>query len=164
MMVLRSILTAAVLVAAAVQPPTVRDIDRQGYAEMLSAAKGRPLVVNMWATWCGPCRTEFPDLVRLHRDFGPRGLELVTVSMDMRSVLKTEVIPFLEEQGATFTFYIKSPGDDDGFINSVNPDWSGALPATFIYDSEGRLVKSIMKQTSYEQLEKAVTPLLEESN
>ncbi len=156
---LRAVLAAAVLVAAAAPPP-IRPIDPQGFAELRSASMGRPLVVNMWATWCEPCRTEFPDLVRVHRDLGPRGLDIVAISMDTPSALESHVVPFLKDQGATFPCYIKSPGDDDTFINSVSPDWSGALPATFIYDAQGKLVASVMRGTTYGQLEEIVKPLL----
>jgi thiol-disulfide isomerase/thioredoxin len=119
----------------------------------------------MWATWCEPCREEFPDLVRLHHDLGGRGLQVVAISMDMSSVLDSAVIPFLKAQGASLPAYIRdgSVENDEEFINSVDPEWSGALPATFIYDRDGRIAKKILGPTSYSQLKEVVTPLLEPS-
>ena len=129
---------------------------------MLASHKGHPVVVNMWATWCDPCREEFPDLVRLHRELGGGGLQVVAISMDMGSVLESAVIPFLKAQGASLPAYIRdgSVENDEDFINAVDPEWSGALPATFIYDGNGRLAKKILGPTTYSQLKEAVTPLL----
>ena len=155
---------AAAPAAPSSAPPVavamVRPIDRAGYAKLVAASKGRPLVVNLWATWCDPCREEFPDLVRFHRAMAARGLDLAAISIDMASSLETGVIPFLKSAGASFPAYIKTAGGDEEFINAVDPKWSGALPATFVYDAEGRLVRSIFGPTTFDQLTAIVTPLL----
>jgi len=129
---------------------------------MLASHKGHPVVVNMWATWCDPCREEFPDLVRLHRELDGRGLQVVAISMDMGSALDSSVIPFLKAQGAAFATYIRdgTVENDEDFINAVDPEWSGALPATFVYDRDGRITKKIFGPTSYSQLKEVVMPLL----
>ncbi|HEY3175237.1 MAG TPA: TlpA disulfide reductase family protein [Candidatus Polarisedimenticolia bacterium] len=153
----------AVAAAGAASTPRVAGIDRRGFAAMLASHKGRPVVVNMWATWCDPCREEFPDLVKLHRELGGRGLRVIAISMDMASALEGAVIPFLDAQGASFPAYIRdaSAENDEDFINAVDKEWSGSLPATFVYDREGRLVKRIIGPTSFVQLKAAVTPLLQ---
>jgi thiol-disulfide isomerase/thioredoxin len=161
----RLLLAAAVMAAAAAAPPStpgVRGIDGKGFAAMLASHEGHPVVVNMWATWCDPCREEFPDLVKLHREMGGRGLRVVAISMDMASALETGVIPFLKARGATFPSYIRdgSVENDEEFINTIDREWSGALPATFVYDREGRLAKRIIGPTSFGQLREVVTPLL----
>ncbi len=148
--------------AATAPPVTVKSIDRRGYAGMLASLKGRPVVVNMWATWCVPCREEFPDLVKLHREMGVRGVQIVAVSLDLSSALESEVVPFIKAQRAAFPVYIKSPGDDDAFINAVSPAWSGALPSTFVYDASGKLVEEITGPTTFDNLRGIVTPLLPE--
>ncbi|HXM77534.1 MAG TPA: TlpA disulfide reductase family protein, partial [Thermoanaerobaculia bacterium] len=53
------------------------ELDSAGLRELLAAQKGRVVLVNFWATWCVPCREEFPDLVRLQRDLAPRGLRVL---------------------------------------------------------------------------------------
>src|SRR5678816_2203867 len=130
--------TAPAASAAAESHPTaapdVQPIDSPGYLRLVSSMKGHPLVVNVWATWCDPCREEFPDIVRFHREMGPRGVEVAAISLDMPSALKTDVVPFLAANGATFHLFLKTPGGDEEFINTVDPGWSGALPATFVYD------------------------------
>jgi thiol-disulfide isomerase/thioredoxin len=149
--------------AASASPPLtpmVRPIDQAGYVKLLAASKGRPLVVNMWATWCDPCREEFPDLVRLHRELAGRGVQVAAISLDMASALDTGVVPFLKSAGASFPCFIKTAGGDDEFINAVDPKWSGALPATFVYDGEGRMVKSFFGTTTFDKLKTVVAPLL----
>jgi thiol-disulfide isomerase/thioredoxin len=117
-----------------------------------------PVVVNLWATWCTPCREEFPDLMRFHRDFKARGVSLILVSGDFSS--DTEAArEFLASQGVDFRTYLKS-GKDDEFINSFDPAWSGALPATFVYDARGDRVHSFLGTVTYDSLERVVAPLV----
>jgi thiol-disulfide isomerase/thioredoxin len=98
----------------------------------------RITVVNMWATWCAPCVEEFPHFVRLaHEDEG-RGLRVLFVSLDLPEDT-TQVRDFLRRQGWTSASYVKT-GKDNAFVNTFSASWSGALPATFIYDSTGTLI------------------------
>lgn len=149
--------------ASATQPALVRrvdSIDARGYTRLIDSLKGKAVVVNMWATWCGPCRDEFPELVRFDREMAQRGVAFVSISMDMESARDTQVVPFLVKQHASFRTYIKAPRGDEEFINAIDPDWTGALPATFIYDTSGHLVKSIIGPTTRAALKRAVAPLL----
>jgi thiol-disulfide isomerase/thioredoxin len=108
--------------------------------QRLAARPGaRGTLVNVWATWCAPCREEFPTLLEVARAHERAGLRLVLVSADFDDQVPA-VRAFLAERGVTDTTYIKS-GDDMPFVNTLNPEWSGALPATFIYDGGGRLVE-----------------------
>lgn len=154
------VLAAAALVAAAAQPPAVTAIDSDGLTRVIRESGASVLVVNMWATWCAPCREEFPDLVKFHKAFEGRGVGVVSVSMDLPSDLESKVIPFLRDQKAGFPSYIKTPGGDEAFINAIDETWSGGLPATFIYDASGRLVKSIHGTTSHDSLAELVRPML----
>ena len=140
--------------------PEVRPIDSPGFLRLIGGMKGHPLVVNVWATWCDPCREEFPEIVRLHREMGPRGVEVAAISLDPASALKTDVVPFLAANAASFRLFIKTAGGDEEFINTVDPGWSGALPATFVYDRDGRLVRSVFGATTFDQLAAIVLPLL----
>ena len=121
---------------------------------------GAPVVlVNVWATWCGPCREEFPDLVRLERLWRGRGLKVLLVSADDEGDLP-QVKRFLAERGVDFPTYLKAQKDME-FINGLDPRWSGALPATFLYDGTGRLRDFWEGKTTYalfEQKVRAVQP------
>ncbi len=130
-------------------------------AEILQAvrASNAPVVlVNVWATWCLPCRQEFPDIVRLRNSWQGRGLRVFFVSGDFESELPA-VKGFLAEQGVDFPTYLKQ-GKDMAFIDAFDPKWSGALPATFLYDRRGIRRRSLFGKSSYDRLESAVRELL----
>ncbi len=121
----------------------------------------RAVLVNVWATWCIPCRKEFPHLVRLHRQYAARGLRVILVSGDFDSE-RAEVLKFLREQGVDFPSYIKT-GKDMEFIEAFEPRWSGALPATFIYDSTRALRHSWEHEASYDTFESRVLEVMGDS-
>ena len=104
------------------------------------ATKNKPLLVNFWATWCDPCREEFPDLVNIEKQYRPHGLDFTAVSLDDFAEIKTSVPQFLREMQVTVPTYLLNVSDPDIGHEQVDPAWSGALPATFLYDSQGKLV------------------------
>ena len=98
-------------------------------------------VVDFWATWCAPCRDEFPDLVKIREQYGTDKLDFVLVSLDDPSDIGKAVPEFLAEARATaFASYLLNADDSDAAINLVDPTWGGELPATFLYDRSGALV------------------------
>jgi thiol-disulfide isomerase/thioredoxin len=147
-----------VLLAGMVSLPLLAE---QDVSRLISSHQGRILVVNFWATWCGPCREEFPELVRLKRDYAEEELVLVTVSMDEPEDSE-RALEFLQEQGVGAPAYMRAFRDFEAFVNAFDPSWSGALPATFIYDRAGRLSFSKFGQTTFEELSKQVDGLLVE--
>jgi thiol-disulfide isomerase/thioredoxin len=100
-------------------------------------AGAKAVVVNMWATWCGPCREEFPGLVRVAQKYSGQGLKTILVSADDTNDLAA-VKKFLAEEGVDFPAYIKAE-KDQAFIDGLDKQWTGALPATFIFDGSGKL-------------------------
>jgi thiol-disulfide isomerase/thioredoxin len=118
-------------------------------------------LVNVWATWCVPCREEFPDLLRLRRAYADRGLRVLFVSGDFDGE-RAQVQTFLREQGVEFATYLKA-GDDMEFIDAFDPRWTGALPATFIYDQHGTLRHSLLGKSSYATFEAKVQSALAEA-
>jgi thiol-disulfide isomerase/thioredoxin len=97
----------------------------------------RAVLVNVWATWCGPCREEFPGLMRVARQYQGQGLKVMLVSADDNTDMAS-VKKFLSEEGVDFPAYIKTE-KDQAFIDGLDKRWTGALPATFIYDASGKL-------------------------
>lgn len=116
------------------------------------------VLVNIWATWCVPCREEFPDIMKVYEELKDSGFELILVSGDFNPE-SPEIREFLSEQGVDFTTYIKDE-DDMVFINTLEEDWGGALPATFLYDKHGTLIKFWEGKTNYETLRENVDAVL----
>jgi thiol-disulfide isomerase/thioredoxin len=124
-------------------PPKVAEIDEAALKSLLGAGAGRvrPLLVNFWATWCGPCREEFPDLVKIRGQYDASRLDFILVSLDDPSDIEKAVPEFLSEQRANnFPSYLLHAADESVAINFVDPGWGGELPATFLYDRTGNVV------------------------
>jgi len=135
--------------------PEVRRGGHQDIMADVRSASADLTVVNMWATWCAPCIEEFPNFVRLAREDADRGLRVVFVSLDMPED-ETLVAEFLKGQGWYARAYLKT-GKDNEFINAFSTSWSGALPATFVYDASGALVDQWESgPVSYEELARRV--------
>ena len=116
------------------------------------------VLVNMWATWCGPCREEFPGIVKLAKNFHDRGLRVVFVSWDDDAAVAQR---FLAQQGVDFPCYIKVNSErDPDFINAIDPRWTGAFPATMVYDGSGKLRAFWEGAASYATFEKAISDVL----
>jgi thiol-disulfide isomerase/thioredoxin len=118
--------------------PPVEPIDEAGFQQLVQQRNGKILFLNIWATWCIPCREEFPDLVKLANTYHDSDVEIVGISADYPDEIDSKILPFLQKQQAGFKNYVRNFSDDEAFINSINPKWSGALPITVIYDREGK--------------------------
>src|SRR5262245_714081 len=97
-----SILAACLLAASVASPAKSAPLPSPAAAEAILAEVKKPgaaaTLVNVWATWCGPCVEEFPDLLHVAREFAPKGLRLVLVSVDFSDTDK-EIAEFLTKQG-----------------------------------------------------------------
>ncbi len=140
---------------AAVVAATAADVLAEG-----RAARGSVVLVNVWATWCVPCREEFPDLLRLGREFGAHGLRLVLVSADLASQ-RAEVERFLAGQGVGFRTFAKAQADQE-FIDGLEKRWSGALPATLLFDRRGREAAFWEGTVTNTELRSRIAALLDE--
>src|SRR5260370_14749811 len=115
-------------------------IDLQGYQKLLEQYRGKPLLVNFWATYCEPCRDEYPMLNELAKQYVPQGLKVVGVSLDDDGDLIL-MRRFLARYKPIFPNYRRKTGEEaefKEFKQGVLPGWNGSLPATIFYDTEGR--------------------------
>jgi thiol-disulfide isomerase/thioredoxin len=98
-------------------------------------AAGQPVtLVNVWATWCIPCQQEFADLERIHRDYAPRGLRVVAVSMDRGDAAEQDVREFVAERGATFTVGLDPRDRVRALYGSLG------VPESYLVSADGRLL------------------------
>src|SRR5678815_872330 len=105
---------------AAKQRAVVSPINTEALKGLLTQQRELPLLVNFWATFCDPCRDEFPDLVKIDKEYRPQSLEFVTVSLDDVSELKTGVPKFLDAMKATMPAYLLDAIDPEPAINLVD--------------------------------------------
>ena len=136
-----------------VTPATAADIQ-----QAVHSSGARAVLVNIWATWCLPCREEFPGLVRVARKYQGQGLKVILVSADFDTEMPA-VKKFLAAQGVDFPSYIKAE-KDQAFIDALDKRWTGALPATFIYDGTGKLDDFWEGMASFSEFEQKVVKVL----
>ncbi len=141
---------------AALTPATAADVLQE-----VERSRGSAVLVNVWATWCAPCLEELPDLLRLQREYRGHRFRLILVSADFASQ-RPAAAALLASQGVGFPTFAKAQGDQ-GFIDGLDTRWSGALPASILFDREGRKVAFWEGKASYEELLGRVKPLLDGS-
>ena len=121
-------------------PPKVTQIDASGLKDLLKP-NGKPLLINFWATWCGPCREEFPDLVKIGTDHKDK-IDVITISLDEVSEINGAVPEFLAQMGSDSPAYLLKTPDQDAAIELVSKDWQGGLPFTILFNAQGETVYS----------------------
>jgi thiol-disulfide isomerase/thioredoxin len=135
----------------------VDTITREMLAKIIKERKGKPLFLNFWATWCVPCREEFPAINKLAEEL--KDVDFIGISVDFPEEVESHIIPFLKSQKAKFVSYVNGIESDEELINLLDKNWNGALPATFIYDKNGKKISFLEGKKTYEdfkrELEKA---------
>ncbi len=147
--------------AALADSATIVPITSAGVRALATRGDAHVTLVNVWATWCAPCREEFPELLAAARAHAGDGVRLALVSADFDDQ-QAGVRAFLAEQGWRDTAWIKTE-DDMTFINGLHPEWSGALPATLVLDRDGRVRAFWEGQADRARFESAITEALAES-
>jgi len=155
-------LTALLVLAGAggwSAPDQLLPYDEKTHQKLISDSKGKVLLIDFWATWCAPCLEELPQLVALERKYVAKGLKLITVSVDDEED-REAALKFLRKHRVSPPAYLKKVADDDRFITFVDKNWSGAVPALFLFDRNGKLVRSFIGEADLKAVEKAILSLL----
>jgi thiol-disulfide isomerase/thioredoxin len=122
------------------EPVGLETIDEAGIRALARNEGGKKLrLLNVWATWCGPCKVEFPDLVAIHRIYRGREFEVATVNAD-DAAKREAALAFLKEQQASTRNFAFEKGDPYALIEAVDPGWQGALPHTIVVAPGGEVV------------------------
>ena len=131
--------------------PTFLATDLQGRPVRLEDLRGQVVLLNIWATWCGPCRDEMPSMERLHRELGPHGLKIVAVSVDAaRGAVAADgqaggdVAEFARQLGLTFTIWHDPSGQIQRTYRTTG------VPESFIIDRNGIIQKKVIGATEWD--------------
>jgi thiol-disulfide isomerase/thioredoxin len=143
--ILLAIWLCAITIAAQGDLPVVTDTAAIADLRTLlpAGASKKPRLINFWATWCGPCRVEFPELVRIDADYRAKGLDFVLVSIDNRGAKDSIVADFLKSYESTMPSYLldlPTRGKIFQNIRRIAPNAQNGFPLTLLYDARGKLV------------------------
>lgn len=153
-----SILVLGSLLSAPLKAQKIEVIDFEQLQPELQKNDDTVRVINFWATWCIPCVEEMPYFVRIQKEYKDEKVKILLVSLDFPSRIESRVIPFIKKHNITSEVVLLDDPDANAWINKVNPDWSGALPATIIYKKENRTF--VEGGISYEELQKYINQIL----
>jgi len=153
-----ALLVASLMTVEAGTPTRVDVAELPAIVAAIKAPGAQAVLVNVWASWCEPCREEMPDLVRFYRDHRAQGLRVVLISADDDDQ-RAEVARILGALGFDGPAFIKR-GNDMSFIDALDPKWKGALPATFLFDGHGVRKRSWLGAVTYDDLRTRVSGLL----
>ncbi len=139
----------------AAEPVTLASLDLETAKAVRKNDTGKLRLINMWASWCGPCVAEFPDLVEVNRMYRHRDFELVAINIEGKQA-RDNVQSFLTKQQASFTNYLYEGQDVYAFIEVVDPQWPGAIPYTLLVKPGGEVIYRHLGTIEPLELKKAI--------
>ncbi|MBD3583830.1 TlpA disulfide reductase family protein [Flavobacterium selenitireducens] len=140
---------------------TVNSYDFKSFAPYLNRTDDTVYVVNFWATWCAPCIVELPHFEKLGQAYKDKKVKVLLVSLDSKKNVEKSLIPFIRKKKLQSQYVLLSDPDMNGWIPKVDPDWSGALPATVIYNGSTGQRKFYEQSFTYGQLESEVKSFIQ---
>lgn len=140
--------------------PEVRAVNTAELGEIMEKTRGKVTVLNFWATWCVPCVKEMPDFVTLYNESDPELVALVSLSIDDASEVAGAIPEFQRTHKMPFPIYVLNERDDEALEKALRGKFSGMIPATFVYDKTGALVKMVEGPVTLAELREILKPLL----
>jgi thiol-disulfide isomerase/thioredoxin len=128
--------------------------DFKNIEPILNRANDTVYVYNFWATWCAPCVEELPHFLKFDSTMRAQPVRVMLVSIDMKSQLKTNLVPFLKQRNITTPVVVLADPDANAWIDKVDKTWNGSIPATlFVYKGQKHFHES---QLTYDELYQTV--------
>jgi thiol-disulfide isomerase/thioredoxin len=105
---------------------------------LLNKIDNKTYVINFWATWCAPCVKELPAFEKLKEQYAEMNVEVLLVSLDFTKQKEKKLIPFINRRKIQSKVVLLDDVNEDYWIKEINDQWSGAIPATLIYNANSR--------------------------
>jgi thiol-disulfide isomerase/thioredoxin len=134
---------------------TVNSYDFKAFEPFLKKSNDTTYVVNFWATWCAPCVAELPNFEKISSEYKDQKIKILLVSLDFKKQVETSLIPFMKKRNLQSQVVHLSDPDANAWIGKVDSAWSGAIPATIIYNKSRR--KFYEQSFTYGQLQKEIS-------
>jgi thiol-disulfide isomerase/thioredoxin len=120
----------------------------------IEQGKDTVYVVNFWATWCAPCIKELPYFEKLNTNYKNKPLKVILVSVDFKSKLEKEVIPFVKRNQLNTEVFLLNEKSEQEYIERVSKSWTGSIPATLIFNKQKGTRNFYEQEFTFEELEK----------
>ncbi|QTE22803.1 TlpA disulfide reductase family protein [Polaribacter cellanae] len=137
---------------------TVKSYTYKELKPLLEKNDDKIYVINFWATWCRPCVKELPSFEKLGKEYANKNVEVILVSLDFPKQVDKKLIPFIEKKNLQSEVILLDDINEDVWIKAIDKNWSGAIPATLIYNKDKRMFYE--QSFEYETLEKEVQTFL----
>ena len=137
------------------EPVDVKTIDEPGVRELLKNNSDKLRLINVWATWCGPCVSEFSDLMDMYHMYRGRDFEFISISAD-DPANKEKVLKFLQKKYASCANYLYDSDDKYKLIEAIDPKWQGALPYTVLVEPGGKIVYGKQRRINPAEMKKRI--------
>lgn len=121
------------------------------FEKKIAAVNDKTLVINFWATWCRPCVEELPGFEKINAEYADKNVEVWLISLDFHSAVETTLKPFLKKRNIKSRVIHITDTDPNDWIEKVDKNWGGNIPATLVYKS-GKRISFHPNQLSYEEL------------
>jgi peroxiredoxin len=141
------------------QPVALSSIDANAVKELAKNDTKYLRVINVWATWCGPCVAEMPELIKLPQMYSKRGFELVTLSADAPEK-KDRALAMLKDKHVAITNYIFNSDDHDALADALDKQWPGPLPHTIVIAPGGKVIYRHTGELDMLELKQAIVGYL----
>ncbi len=133
----------------------VEKISKKEIADLVRNNSEKLRLINVWATWCGPCVIEYPELVNLQRIYGNRNFEFISLSAD-KPENADQVLEFLQAKHSPIKNYLFNSDDKYALIEAINPGWNGALPYSMLVEPGGKVVYAVQGSVNLLELKKKI--------
>jgi thiol-disulfide isomerase/thioredoxin len=121
------------------KPVSVETVTLSDLKQLRANPTGKMLMINFWATWCGPCRTEYPELLATYRWYRGRGLEFISVSVDSPES-RADVLTFLQDVHSPIRNLQVDSENVYGIQKAFDPSWESGVPFTLVLSPDGKVV------------------------
>lgn len=141
--------------AWAAEEVSIEPIGTEGIQQLIANDSDKLRLINVWATWCGPCVMEFPEFIEIDRMYRGRDFEFISISAD-KPDKQDKALAFLKKQEASNKNYIFNTDDKYALIEAIDPEWQGALPYTILVEPGGKIVYSQQGTIDPLEMKKAI--------